>query len=209
MYRCFGIILGFLTTSIGSYICLYQYKKFKEINQMLERINKKVDKHIKFDENIKVITPFNFETGEIDPNFIYEEDSKNIITQTVLKLIEENNHSFKDEDLSKIVNLINQYKESEESEESKESKESEESEESKESEESEESKESKESKESEESEESKESRESEESRECRAKEAAETLLLLPEDSEEFKESRESEESEESYDKISTPPVREK
>ena len=127
MYRCLGIILGFLTTSIGSYICLYQYKKFKEINQMLERINKKVDKHIKFDENIKVITPFNFETGEVDPNLIYEEDSKNIITEKVLKLIEVNNHKFENEDILKIVNLINQYKESEESEESRESKESEES----------------------------------------------------------------------------------
>jgi hypothetical protein len=122
MYRCFGIILGFFTTSIGSYICLYQYKKFKEINQMLEKINKKVDKRITFDENTKIITPFNFETGEVDPNFIYEEDSKNIITQKVLKLIEENNHSFTDKDLTKIINLINQYKGSEESRESRESR---------------------------------------------------------------------------------------
>ena len=105
----FRNILGFLTTSIGSYICLYQYKKFKEINQMLEKINKKVDKHITFDENIKTITPFNFETGEVD-QIGYEEDSKNIITEKVLKLIEVNNHNFTDEDLTKIINLINQYK---------------------------------------------------------------------------------------------------
>jgi len=179
MYRCYGLILGLLTTSIGSYICLYQYKKFKEINKMLEKINKKVDKNITFDEKIKVITPFNYETGENEPNFVYEEDSKNIITETVLKLIEENNHNFTNEDLAKIINRINQYKESEEYRESEES---------------------------EESRESRESEESEESRESRAKEATETLLLLPEES---KESEESEESEESYDKISTPPVREK
>ena len=146
MYRCYGLILGLLTTSIGSYICLYQYKKFKEINKMLEKINKKVDKNITFDENIKVITPFNFETGENEPNFVYEEDSKNIITETVLKLIEENNHNFTNEDLTKIINLVNQSKESEESKESKESEESDPllllPEESKESEESEESEES-------------------------------------------------------------------
>ena len=155
MYRCYGLILGLLTTSIGSYICLYQYKKFKEINKMLEKINKKVDKNITFDEKIKVITPFNYETGENEPNFVYEEDSKNIITETVLKLIEENNHNFTNEDLAKIINRINQYKESEEYRESEESEESRESrakeatetllllpEESKESEESEESEES-------------------------------------------------------------------
>ena len=124
MYRCYGLILGLLTTSIGSYICLYQYKKFKEINKMLEKINKKVDKNITFDEKIKVITPFNYETGENEPNFVYEEDSKNIITETVLKLIEENNHNFTNEDLAKIINRINQYKESEEYRESEESRES-------------------------------------------------------------------------------------
>ena len=124
---------------------------------MLEKINKKVDKRITFNENTKIITPFNFETGEVEPNFIYEEDSKNIITQKVLKLIEENNHSFTDEDLTKIINLINQYKESEESEESKESKESEES----------------------------ENLKNLKNLENVEKEAAETLLLLPEDSEEF------------------------
>ena len=53
--------------------------KFKEIIQMLERLNRNINgKKISFDDNVTVFSPFNFKTGEVEPNFVYEEDSKNI-----------------------------------------------------------------------------------------------------------------------------------
>ena len=82
-----------------------RFKVEKKQKLFVNRLDVAEGKKISFDDNVTFFSPFNFKTGEVEPNFVYEEDSKNIITEEILNKIEENKDNFSEQEWKSLYKI--------------------------------------------------------------------------------------------------------